>query len=325
MIDTTDNERLIARYLNGDLSAGEREALIRWMEECPGNKKQFFELKDIWDASSKRERQETDPLLQFYKKQAVRKPASQRKILLAGIAIAAMLMIGLLIHGILPGQKSVSHLESFTVPLGSRSQLTLSDGTKVNLNSDSHLELADNFSSKNRTVSLTGEGYFEVKSDKEHPFTVKTDKFNIKVTGTKFNVNSYSDDENVSATLAEGHIQLSAKNQETYILTPGEKISFNQKTMSPSREKADVEAELAWVNGEFIFKQIPFPDLIRRLERWYDVTLLYKGSEFDTMLYSGRFKNQETIWQVLDALKLTSPIDYKKSNFRKFELIYKPM
>jgi len=209
--------------------------------------------------------------------------------------------------------------------MGSRSRLTLADGTKVSLNSDSRLQLDDHFSSKNRIVTLTGEGYFEVKADRSRPFIVKTGKFDITVTGTKFNVSSYPDDENVSATLAEGKIRLSTSNKNTYLLLPGEKMSFDQKTMNPVLEKADLEAELAWTKGEFIFREIPFPDLIRRLERWYDVKLSYSGSEFNLIRYSGRFKNQETIWQVLDALKLTTPIDYKKSNLREFELIYRPM
>ena len=218
-----------------------------------------------------------------------------------------------------------SQLESFSVPLGSRSQLTLSDGTVVNLNSDSHLELCDNFSTRKREVTLTGEGYFEVKSDKEHPFVVKTDKFDVTVTGTKFNVSNYPDDQEISATLAEGCIKLSTKDSKTITLDPGNKISFHQKTMQAVLEQADIESELAWVNGEFIFKEIPFPDLIRRLERWYDVKLQYKGNVFDSMTYSGKFKNQETIWQVLDALKLTTSIDYKKVNDREFEINYKHM
>jgi ferric-dicitrate binding protein FerR (iron transport regulator) len=88
---------------------------------------------------------------------------------------------------------------------------------------------------------------------------------------------------------------------------------------------ADVESEIAWKDGEFIFRNIPFPELVKRLERWYDVKLNYTDEGLQKYTYTGRFKNQETIWQVLDALKLTSPIDYRKNTFREFELIYKPL
>jgi ferric-dicitrate binding protein FerR (iron transport regulator) len=325
MIDTTNNEQLIARYLNGDLSAKEEKELIRWVNERSENKKLFFEIKDTWDASLKIKSQEPEQLLLFYKKQATRKSKVKMISWLSAATVAAVLIIGMIIGNLFQNSRWSSHMESFSVPMGSRSWLILADGTKVNLNSDSRLVIDDHFSPQNRIVTLMGEGYFEVKADEKHLFTVKTVRFDITVTGTKFNVSSYADDDKVSATLTEGHIRLSAGNNETYILKPGEKISFDQKTMSPSLEKADVGAELAWVNGDFIFREVPFPDLIRRLERWYDVKLTYKGSEFNSMRYSGRFKNQETIWQVLDALKLTSPIDYKRSNFREFELIYRPM
>ncbi|MFA5419517.1 MAG: FecR domain-containing protein [Bacteroidales bacterium] len=326
-MDATDHERLIVRYLNGDYSKEDRQNLIDWINERPENKELFLGIKDIWDASLKKSNTETQQLLQFYKKQASRKKKVHMPGWFSGVAAAAVLVIGLVIGSLIQygGHESMGQIESFYVPMGSRSRVTLTDGTTVSLNSNSRMELDDGFSGTNRIVSLQGEGYFEVKADKNNPFTVKTDNFNITVTGTRFNVSSYADDQKISATLAEGRVQLATKNSKTIVLKPGEKITFDQKTMQPVLEQADVESELAWVEGEFIFKEIPFPDLIRKLERWYDVRLLYKGNDFNSMMYSGRFKNQETIWQVLDALKLTTPIDYKKTDFREFELIYKPM
>ncbi|HKJ41721.1 MAG TPA: FecR domain-containing protein [Sunxiuqinia sp.] len=324
---TTEQEQIIARYLNGECSPDEEKALKRWISEDPAHEKYFWELKDSWDASLKPKTDTTEQLLKFYQKQAGKNDRFTLPRWASWGAAAAILVIGLVIGGIWQ-QRSFhlsSQVESFQVPLGSRSHLTLADGTQVNLNSGSSLTLGKGFSAKHREVKLTGEGYFQVKSDKKHPFTVKTDKFDVTVTGTKFNISSYATDQKISATLAEGHIKLSTINHKVIDLHPGQKISFDQQTMNPQLEQADVESELAWVKGEFIFKEIPFPDLIKRLERWYDVKLKYKGTAFNKMLYSGSFKNQETIWQVLDALKLTTPIDYKKINFREFELIYKPM
>lgn len=328
VMDATDYERLIVRYLNGDLLDGDSRNLLRWVNEHRGNKELFLGIKDTWDASLKPEgqEQETGQLLLFYKKQAILRRKAQLPVWLKVSAVAAMLVIGF-VTGILLQQGSfvpATQMESFMVPMGSRSRLTLADGTKVNLNSDSRLVVDDHFSPQNRIVTLTGEGYFEVSADRKHPFIVKTEKFDITVTGTKFNVSSYADDRKVSATLMEGRISLSSIDHN-FILKPGEKISFDKETADHVLTEPDVQSEMAWVNNEFIFKEIAFPDLIRRLERWYDVRLVYHGSAFDSMIYSGSFKNQETIWQVLDALKLTTPIDYKKGNFREFELIYKPM
>ncbi|MGD9929932.1 MAG: FecR domain-containing protein [Mangrovibacterium sp.] len=327
MSTTEEKERLIARYLNGELSESDAEELLSWIQSYSENKKWFIELKDVWDAAKPVSFTETEQLLHFYKRQAAQAKRRTLPSWLSGVAVAAVLLVGLLIGNLLRFDTPVliSQVEAFYVPMGSRSQLILADGTHVHLNSDSRLELANDFSARNRTVSLSGEGYFEVKSDESHPFTVKTEKFDVLVTGTKFNVSSYADDQKISATLAEGRIRLLAQNQQPVLLQPGEKISFDQQTMSPILEKAEVGTELAWVNNNFVFKEIPFPDLVRRLERWYDVKIEYNGNEFTGMKYTGSFRNQETIWQVLDALKLTSPIDYKKINFRKFELKYKPM
>lgn len=324
MDSITEKERLIIDYLNGDFSEAEEKELIQWVKQSQQNKEIFLKIKDTWDSTAKIRKQETEQLLLFYKKQAATKKRYKSSVWWSA---AAILLLGLLIgeifsHRFLNGPGQV---ESYYVPFGSHSELTLSDGTHIKLNADSRLEIGPSFSPANRTITLIGEGYFEVKSDKKHPFTIQTPKFDVLVTGTKFNLSSYSDDRKLSATLLEGKIQLKMSDDQIIHLQPGEKVSLDQKSMQYEVEQADMKTEFAWVNGEFIFREIPFPDLVKRLERWYDVKLKYHSDELNTMVYSGSFKNQETIWQVLDALKLTTPIDYRKSNFREFELSYQPM
>jgi ferric-dicitrate binding protein FerR (iron transport regulator) len=222
--------------------------------------------------------------------------------------------------------KPSENLQVFSVPLGSRSKVILADGTEVSLNSGSELKYSSGFSSSNRVVSLTGEGFFSVKSDPKHPFTVKTSDFDIKVTGTKFNVCSYPDNKFSATTLAEGKIGLQMNGSSKILeVAPGEKFQIDRETQKFSFSDADVESEIAWKDGEFIFRKIPFPELVHRLERCYDVKLNCSGSELQNYAFTGRFKNQETIWQVLDALKLTSPIDYQKTTFREFTITYKPL
>jgi ferric-dicitrate binding protein FerR (iron transport regulator) len=113
-----------------------------------------------------------------------------------------------------------------------------------------------------------------------------------------------------------------SKSNQSFNIKPGEKFRLNRLKNSYNQDNADVESELAWKDGEFIFKNIPFPELVKRLERWYDVKLVWSGKNLESYAYTGRFKNQETIWQVLDALKLTSRINYQKITFREFKLIY---
>lgn len=322
-------ENLISRYLNGECTIEEQKELIAWIEESPDNGKEFFAIKDTWDSLNKSRENSAEQLVLFYKNQYSRAKASRVIWIRAMSAIAAVLLIGLLATVLIPSRSTVKqtgNLQVFSVPLGSRSKVVLADGSIVNLNSGSELQFSPSFSSENRVVNLTGEAFFNVKADKEHPFVVKTRDFDVKVTGTKFNVCSYSDNSYATATLAEGIINLEmSTNSEIVKVEPGIKFELDRKSKEHTMAEADIESEIAWKDDQFIFKNIPFPELSKRLERWYDVKLNYADQRLRNYNFTGKFKNQETIWQVLDALKLTSPIDYTKKSFREFTITYKPL
>lgn len=321
-------ENLIARYLNGNCTPAEHQELKAWLEESAEHEKDFFSVKDIWDSSRTYHDKSEDQLTLFYKNQFEKAKKSKQLWIRYSTVVAAILVVGLLISTLLPYTKTASTAQElvFSVPLGSRSTALLADGTEVHLNSGSKLSYSSDFSSINRVVYLTGEAFFDVESDSEHPFIVKTADFNVKVTGTQFNVCTYTENNYSSTTLAEGKIELQiGGSNQNFEIKPGEKFELDRQTRKYILGSADIESEIAWKDGEFIFRNIPFPELVKKLERWYDVRLNYADEGLQRFSYTGRFKNQETIWQVLDALKLTSPIDYKKTTFREFKLIYKPL
>lgn len=321
-------ENLIIRFLNGNCTSEEKLELKDWIGEFPDHKKEFFTLKDIWDSSSSPNDRTVEHLAFFYKNLYYKSKKLRIIWIQSFIAIAAVLLLGIIFTILIPSNtgNQFENLQVFSVPLGSKSKVILVDGTEINLNSGSELRYSSAYSSENRVVSLSGEGFFNVKSNPEHPFTVKTTDFDIRVTGTRFNVCSYNDNNYSTATLAQGKVGLQMKGTSQILeIEPGEKFQMNRETRKYSLINADVESEIAWKDGEFIFKKIPFPDLVQRLERWYDVKLNYSDAELQSFVFTGKFKNQETIWQVLDALKLTSPIDYRKTTFREFTLIYKPL
>lgn len=321
-------ETLITRFLNGDCTSVEHQELKNWIDETSDNKKEYLVIKDIWDISKTHQDKTEGQLALFYKNQFEKMRKSQMLWIRYSLFVAAILLLGLVISILIP-QKTISQPENmqvFSVPLGSRSKVLLADGTEIILNSGSVLKYSNNYSSTNRVVSLSGEGYFMVKSDPAHPFVVKTSDFDIQVTGTKFNVCSYIDNEYSATTLVVGKIGLQMKGSSNILtVSPGEKFQFDRESRKYSLSTVEIESEIAWKDGEFLFKKIPFPDLAQRLERWYDVKLNCSGAELQKFAFTGRFKNQETIWQVLDALKLTSPIDYRKTTFREFTIIYKPL
>jgi len=326
MAESNSYVNLIAKYLNGSISDAEKNRLFSWINASPPNKKTFLEIKDTWDSSAKTQVGTNEKLLQFYRQQA----HSRKRIPLWQTVgtIAAVLLIGLFFGILIPNHPESFPVDNtvFSVPLGSKSEVLLPDGTKVQLNSGSSITYPSSFPQNMRNVSLSGEAFFEVHSDRKNPFMVSTTDFEVRVTGTRFNVSAYPDDKTVSATLAEGIIDIALEGQGTSTkLKPGEKITLDRKENKAQITNADVEMETAWKSGEFIFKEIAFADLVVKLERWYDVKINYTDKRFDTYKYTGRFKNQETIWQVLDALQLTSPIDYERKDFREFNLKYKPL
>lgn len=326
MKDESQIGNLIARYLNGDCSEIEKTELLEWTNSSPNNSKEYLQVKDLWDITNHKDSKSNEQLVSFYKIQ-LEKSKRARTILIYRIAaVAAILIIGLVGNTLIPkgSVEGAHHLSVYSVPLGSRSKLVLFDGTEVNLNSGSTLTYSNEYNSGTRLVTLTGEGFFKVKADKKHPFIVKTADFEVEATGTQFNVCSYDNDSFSNTTLAEGIVDLRmSKSNKTFKIVPGEKFKLNHSENTYNQSTVDIEPELAWKDGEFIFKSIPFPELVKRLERWYDVKLIWAGSKLETYSFSGRFKNQETIWQVLDALKLTSPINYQKLTFREFKITYK--
>ncbi|MDD2306045.1 MAG: DUF4974 domain-containing protein [Prolixibacteraceae bacterium] len=328
MKDKEYNESLIVRYLNGNCTPEEQAELKTWIEESKDTKSEYLSIKDIWDSINSPKESTAEQLALFYKNQYEKSKKSRIVWIRTFSAIAAILIIGLIFSVLVPTNTAnpSESVQVFSVPMGSRSKVILADGSEVSLNSGSELKYSSGFSSQNRVVSLTGEAFFKVKTDKEHPFTVKTSDFDIKVTGTKFNVCSYADNKYSTATLEEGKISLQLKdNSSTLKVEPGEKFLLDRKTLIHSLDQADVESEIAWKDDQFIFKNIPYSELAKRLERWYDVKLNFSDQKLQNYAFTGKFKNQETIWQVLDALKLTSPIDYQKTTFREFTITYKPL
>ena len=326
MKDERPIENLIARYLNGDCPDVEHTALLDWINSDKKNEKEYLEIKDIWDVTSQKDSKSNEQLIFFYKIQLEKSNRARIILINRVVAIAAVFIVGLISYVLFPLKSVINpqQLSIYSVPMGSRSKLVLFDGTEVNLNSGSTLTYSNEYNSGTRRVTLTGEGFFKVKSDKKHPFIVKTTDFEVEATGTQFNICAYENDSFSKATLAEGIVALrNFKSNQTFKIVPGERFKLNRSENTYDQCAVDIESELAWKEGEFIFKSIPFPELVKRLERWYDVKLLWSGKDLASYHYSGRFKNQETIWQVLDALKMTSPISYQKTTFREFKIIYK--
>ncbi|WP_159951344.1 FecR family protein [Polaribacter septentrionalilitoris] len=206
---------------------------------------------------------------------------------------------------------------TLTVPYGKRFALKLSDGTKVNLNAGTSLRYPVKFiEGQNRQVYVeNGEAYFNVTKDVKHPFIVSNNNVNVRVLGTQFNISSYPEDVNVSTVLVEGSVSLynsndAYKSENATLLKPGYLAGWNKRNKSIKIEKADIEVHTAWINGRIILKHMKFGNIIKKLERHYDVEIKNNNKSLEEELITATF-DIETIEQVFEVIKELHPIEYK--------------
>jgi ferric-dicitrate binding protein FerR (iron transport regulator) len=205
------------------------------------------------------------------------------------------------------------------VPYGKKLQVELSDGTIVHVNAGSSLKYPVQFNQdQNRQVFVKGEAYFEVTEDKDHPFVVTMNNRNIRVLGTKFNVSSFDDDENISTVLVEGSVRLysAAENYSlanSTALKVGYLACWNKSDQQMSLEEVDTRIYTAWINGKMIFKNTSFKSIRKKLERKYNVEIINNNKILDENLYNASF-DVETIEQVLNTFSENFAIDYTIAN-----------
>lgn len=196
------------------------------------------------------------------------------------------------------------------IPHGKRSEIELSDGTKIWLNSGSQLQYPVEFTEKSREVFLSGEAFFDVKKDPSKPFYVTTNNLKIKVTGTRFNVMAYSDDNRTEAVLQSGKIEAS-KNKilsKTIKLESGEMISFNIDENKIEKRKVDTEFYSSWINGYLIFKNEPITNIFTKLERYYNREIVYEGF-VNNISFTGKLNLDEDIETALNILRFSAPFN----------------
>jgi transmembrane sensor len=234
--------------------------------------------------------------------------------------VAAILFLPLLLFAIWqryfsPGDVADSQvaMQEITSPPGTRSQIILPDGSKVWLNSESTIRFPIPFSRKTRDVSLIGQAFFSVQKNPEVPFIVKAENVQVKVLGTKFDVDAYPDREKVNVVLARGKISLttddpSHTSTKSVILHPNERAVVGRQTGDIQLSKGDIEKYIAWHKGRLVFDETPMKEVARQLELWYGVKVVIKDPEILNYHFSTTFEN-ESLFQVLELLKLSSPIE----------------
>lgn len=198
---------------------------------------------------------------------------------------------------------------SITTPRGGEYQVHLGDGTVVWLNSASSITYPVAFNTKERRVKISGEAYFEVAKNPNQPFIVEANGTEVKVLGTHFNVNAYTDDNLVRTTLVEGAVRVS-KNGQYALLKPDQQATSFNGSNQIEVIKVDAMEALAWKNGTFLFNNENIKNVMKVISRWYDIDVAYNG-DVTNKTFGGTISRFENFEKLLKTLELTGAIHFK--------------
>ncbi len=215
--------------------------------------------------------------------------------------------------------QKVNHIDvvfnTVIVPFGKRAQITLSEGTKVWLNSGSKLIYPAVFALNKREVYIEGEAIFDVTHMEEKPFVVSTSDFDIKVLGTVFNVSSYSDDKCSSTVLEQGKIELARRessilSREKIDIFPGTMAVFNRNQKTFEKQQVDPQKYLSWREGYLIFKSEKLENILKKLGRYYDIEMVINDAQLKNAAFSGLLDLKNSPEEVLSIIKETTSFSY---------------
>lgn len=314
-------DQLIIKYLSKNTSSQEQAELLEWLEMNEDNRIYFRSFKDAYDfgragsymKNSSVQSQWTKLTSTIFAKTA---KSAHTLHIYSFMRYAAIFIMGALLSYFIysySGQTKEEMLITKTkieTGIGERSKVTLPDGSTVWVNACSSITFDNTFGNEIRMVSLQGEAYFDVQTDSLKPFLVHTDHFTHRVTGTSFNVYSFSDEDKTSIALLEGGVTMeygTAKEK----LYPGEMFSYNKKTGKGYREKINVTHISSWRHGEFTFDNLTFEELVKRLERTLDVQFVFENKHITQERFGGTLRDNYSLDMILKVIKTSIPIRYK--------------
>lgn len=344
--------KVIVRYLNGYCSMQEEDQLRKWMKEDPENEKFLLFVKKIWDTSpDKRKHHDVDSAWlrfneqfdlddnsktqesQFSKgqsitqknnyKQSKRKSDSFHWMSWSAVAVTMILIVGMTFKYMNYEQLQIDseiieeiEFREIITNKGQRTRLRLSDGSTVQLNSESRLLIPETFNGvDSREVYLEGEAYFEITPDPDRQFVVKTDRTITKVLGTTFNINSYPFEDQVSVAVISGEVSLGELGADF-----SETISRHQLGILSSHgslsisELSDLSQYTGWINGELIFIQDSLNTVQKKLERWYGIDIIIEidGKDQPGRKLTATYTDRQRVEEVLESISIVFGLEFKQ-------------
>ncbi len=312
--------KIATDYFEGRIAPNDEEALHHFLQ-TPENRRQFRAWESAWAANSTPDAQTERAWNRFKLQQHARTLIENRKnrttkrwVWYAAAAVATLLLVtavGLWRFGAHAAESPYYVVEAAR---GEKSKVLLADGSVVHLNAKSKLIYDNDFNEANRRVRLVGEGYFEVAKNAALPFVVEVgDDYSVTVTGTKFNVSAYIEDDHIVTSLYEGAVTV-AYGDSVVRLSPNEALRLTCSTRTLERCHIDDNSSMQWIYNRLIYNGIAVGELFNRLSRQYNVTLVVDAPalERDTMRIA--LRNHENFEDVLFALEQVLPIETRLQN-----------
>lgn len=319
MIDMNYIKNIINYFVHHSPSREITERVHRRLLDPDGETERDEALSKYWDSLA-HEECATEETAQAYNR--FKRTIHPRKINfswkwvgMAALWVAPIVMCGLLAHLYLRSSlldskaepSAISYVQYFAKP-GTTQQCTLPDGSRIWLNEGSTLIYPSTFSEGVRGVFLSGEGYFEVTKDKNHPFVVSTGHLQVEVLGTTFNVSAYPEDEQTKVTLETGKVKVNVKNDSTnYYLTPDYQLIHTPATGKTEQIRVHARNYSEWRSGIIYFDDTSFEEVLNVLERIYHVRIYLQVSSYKDEKIHVQFRKNEPLENVLRIIRMVAP------------------
>lgn len=299
---------VIDTFLHDDFPEETEEKIQQWMIQEEHALEKTGLLREYWDSIHVPASKNTIASLNIVKQKLNRsKDKHESFIPYRYLRIAAILFPLFILAGSYLYFSRIDWKDRYVtvvVPYGAQKHVVLPDGSTIWINAGSSIRYPKLFATDMRTVKLTGEAYFSVTKDSLRAFIVETDHISVRVKGTTFNISAYPDDEKTITTLNSGKVEVRTVSDKTFPLEPNQQFTYNNQTSETGIRRITEDSLSGWRAGQLIFEYTPFPEILRILERKYDVIFeIDKGFYEKNGRFSAKFLNNETIEQVLDVLK----------------------
>lgn len=315
--------KLIYKYINNKANLQEKRLLLEWLNESIENKRTFSRIKQLHGITSlPNEEEVSDTDFRFLMNRIEQKERRNRLFRLTfGYSATAVIVALIFVLGLKIGYRKERPINiiadgvvqmEYSTPYGVKGKIVLPDSSVVWLNSGSKIGFPSKFTGNSRNVTFNGEAYFDVKKDSLYPMKINTShNLNVVVTGTSFNLHSYSEDSFFSLYLSKGKVNIQDKKGNViHMLKEDESIEYNFRAKEIKTRKAlEPSSIIGWKNGWLIFDEEELTSVFKKMERWYGVSFKIPSNFNLNNKLTAKFR-EESASQVLDLMKKISIIDY---------------